>query len=195
MEPLPHPLLAAPGAGLPAHELRIGRVIFALGRRFVSRGAHRKRFQEERDAILGLVANCPLGLRSRRVLVPRGRGMEDSSRFWSVWMTLDHLRITNEAFAMALGCLANGEVPARKANTADVKPDPEADEATESAFSFSCAQYLETEAAIADLRTPVRYEHPWFGPMDAAGWHALAAGHMGIHRRQLQSILRALRSS
>ena len=30
----------------------------------------------------------------------------------------------------------------------------------------------------------------WFGPLDAAGWHALAAGHMGIHRVQIERIVK-----
>jgi len=28
--------------------------------------------------------------------------------------------------------------------------------------------------------------------MDAAGWHALAGAHMGIHRKQLENILKGL---
>lgn len=186
------PRLAAPGAGLPPFELMVGRAAFAVGRLVLPRVWLRKRFERERDTILALVARCPLASRGRRVLVPRGRGMEDSSRFWSVWMTLDHLRITNEAFSMVVGELAAGSAPARKASIAEVKPDPAAGEEAESAFRESCGRYLRIEAAVPDLRTPLRYEHPWFGPLDAAGWHALAGGHMGIHRRQLANILRAL---
>jgi len=37
------------------------------------------------------------GKRDRRVLVPRMRGIEDSSRFWSVNETLEHLLITGLA--------------------------------------------------------------------------------------------------
>ena len=62
----------------------------------------------------------------------------------------------------------------------------------ESAFAASCGDYLRVEKSIPELKTPLRYEHPWFGPLDAAGWHALAAGHMGIHRRQLENILREM---
>ena len=41
---------------------------------------------------------------------------------------------------------------------------------------------LAAAAAAPDLKTSIRLPHPWFGPLDAAGWPALAAGHMGIHR-------------
>lgn len=192
METETEPKLAAPGTGLPPHELMIGRMLFALGRRLQSRAKVRERFVREHSTISGLVARCPEELRGQRVLVARSPGMEDSSRYWSVWMTLDHLRITNLAFAMAVGSLAKGEVPGRKASTADVKPDPGVDAAVEAAFAASCGEYLRVEEAVADLRTPLRYEHPWFGPLDAAGWHALAAGHMRIHRRQLENILGCL---
>ena len=50
-------------------------------------------------------------------------------------------------------------------------------------------------AAAPDLKTSIRLPHPWFGPLDAAGWPALAAGHMGIHREQIVRILRAIAES
>jgi hypothetical protein len=38
------------------------------------------------------------------------------------------------------------------------------------------------------------HAHPWFGPLNAHGWHCLAAIHHTLHRRQLTAILRALSS-
>jgi hypothetical protein len=29
---------------------------------------------------------------------------------------------------------------------------------------------------VPDMNTSLRHTHPWFGPLNAAGWHALAAG-------------------
>ena len=43
---------------------------------------------------------------------------------------------------------------------------------------------------LPSLKKAARHSHPWFGPMDAAHWHALAAVHNGLHRRQIVSILR-----
>ena len=172
MENPTKPSLAAPGAGLPAPELWIARGLFALKRRFGSREAFTARFEQERAAIREILAQCPPEKRGEQVLIPRLRGLEDSSRFWSVWMTLEHLRITNTVFAMVIQSLAHGKVPAKKASTADVKPRAE----------------LTAVAAIADLKTAAKYAYPWFGLLDAAGWHALAASHMGIHRAQLEAI-------
>jgi hypothetical protein len=62
----------------------------------------------------------------------------------------------------------------------------------EKAFEASCDEMLAAAAAVPDLKTAARYAHPWFGPLDAAGWHALAASHMAIHRAQIAKIIAAL---
>ena len=183
------PTLAPPGAGLPKVELLLARLFFAAKRRWTARETLMAQFERERQAIRGLVAGCAPARRSRRVLIPRLRGLEDSSRYWSVWMVLDHLRITNRAFGGAISSLARGIVPRQKAGPAAVKPDPEVTEAVEADFEDSCETFAAAAAAVSDLRTRTRYAHPWFGEMDAAGWHALAAIHMRLHRRQIEGIL------
>ena len=186
------PTLAAPGAGLPAPELWIARVLFTLKRRFGSREAFTARFEQERAAIRDLLATCDPARRGKPVLIPRLRGLEDSSRFWSVWMTLEHLRITNTVFAMVIRSLAHGQVPAKKASTADVKPRADLTADVEAAYEASCDAVLSTVDTIADLKTTAKYAHPWFGPLDAAGWHALTATHMAIHRAQIARIVARL---
>jgi hypothetical protein len=194
MENPTKPSLAAPGAGLPAPELWIARVLFALKRRFGSREAFTDRFEQERAVIRDLLATCALAHRSEQVLIPRLRGLEDSSRHWSVWMTLEHLRITNSIFAMVITSLASGQVPQRKASTADVKPRAGVAAVVEQAFEASCDEMLTAAAAVPNLKTAARYAHPWFGPLDASGWHALATTHMAIHRQQIAKIIAALPS-
>lgn len=183
------PQLAAPGAGLPALELFIARRLFALKRRAGNREAFNSKFQQERQTIRALVDSCEASLRAKRVLIPRLRGLEDSSRNWSVWMTLDHLRITNMAFAHVITTLTQGRVPEGRASTVAVKPDAGVTSEIESAYERSCDGVLEAAAGAADLKTSQCYAHPWFGPLDAAGWHALAATHMGIHRAQIARII------
>ena len=101
--------------------------------------------------------------------------MEDSSRYWSVFMTLDHLRIVNLAVAGTIRALGKGELPDRVAGTADVKPDPTADITAIGEFERSCELFSKCAQQVPDSKTPKRFDHPWFGPMDAAGWHALGA--------------------
>src|SRR4051812_32979240 len=105
------PKLAPPGAGLPLIELYIARMIFAYRRWTSNRDALNARFQTERERIRVLLRGCDGDKGSRRVLIPRVRGLEDSSRHWSVWMTLDHLRIVHLDFARVIGALAQGKVP------------------------------------------------------------------------------------
>ena len=52
-------------------------------------------FQSERTYILQLASECSDHDAARQVLIKRLRGMEDSSRDWSVFMTLNHLSIVN----------------------------------------------------------------------------------------------------
>lgn len=185
-------VLAPPGAGLPKIELFIARLLFAFRLRNGTRESFTAAFEEERLGILELAGSCDAESAARRVLIARVRGIEDSSRNWSVWMTLDHLRIVNGGITRTIDALAKGVVPPGKASTAAVKPSPDANATSVAAFEESCDAYLAKIAATPDLRTKARFPHPWFGPLDALGWHALAAGHMAIHRVQIERIIAGL---
>lgn len=189
MRSIPDPQLAPPGAGLPAVELWAARLLFALRRWRGSREGFIAKFEQERAAIRALVGSCPEVRRDERVLITRLRGLEDSSRNWSVWMTLDHLRITNMALAQVIAALTHGHVPGRKASTAAVKPSATVTAAVEADFESSCDAVLSVLTDGAELKTSLRFAHPWFGPLNAMGWAAMAGMHMGLHRAQIQSIL------
>ena len=186
------PKLAAPGAGLPAPEFFVARALFALKCRTGSRDAFIAGFREERAKIRALVDSCPPARRGDRVLIRRLRGMEDSSRHWSVWMTLDHLRIVNGGIAAVIGELGRGRVPEMQVGTADVKPDPAVTAAVEDEYERSCDGFLDQVGKVADLKAGPRHPHPWFGPLDGFRWLAIASIHMGIHRAQLAAIIRGL---
>ncbi len=189
---LSEPKLAAPGAGLPKIELLIARWLFARRLRRGTRDSFTAQFRSERAAIHRLVASCDAPSAARRVLIPRVRGIEDSSRNWSVWMTLDHLRIINGGITRTIGALLKGIVPPGQASTAAVKPSSDVTGAMMSEYESSCDALLLQAVAASDLRTAARFAHPWFGPLDAFGWLAMAAGHMGIHRVQLERIIHGL---
>lgn len=190
--PSPSPVLAPPGAGLPAPELWIGRMLFAVSRWTYRRDSATGTFLIEQRLIEGLVAKCPSASTSQRVLVPRLRGLEDSSRDWSVSMTIDHLRITNEAFGGIIQCLARNEIPPGVASIAAVKPSPAPSEVVWEEYKRSCSDLLTAIAENPNLNTRLKFAHPWFGPLDAEGWHLLAGLHMGIHRKQIKAILERL---
>lgn len=185
-------MLAPPGAGLPKLELLIARFLVGLRNRTGSRDSFLARFKQNRRAIRELIQSCPAGRASQRVLIKHCPGLEDSSRHWSVWMTLDHLRIVNLEIAGVIDSLAQGVPPEGEASTAAVKPSPIVGADVVEAYEKSCDTLLEIVAAHADLKTKLRFAHPWFGPMDAYEWFGMAGGHMGIHRVQLERILKGL---
>jgi hypothetical protein len=187
--------LAPPGAGLPKLELFVARLLFRLRRRTGNSKSFTTLFQNEREKIRELVAICPMNAANVRVLIERVPGLEDSSRYWSVWMTLDHLRIVNGQIARVIQMLLAGKVPPGTASTAAVKPSPDVSGAVRDAYEASCTQLFELVRTEPNLNTRVRYAHPWFGPLDGSGWHALAGGHMRIHRVQLERILAGLAQS
>lgn len=184
------PRLAPPGAGIPAIERLVGGVILRLRRGLISRTGLLAQFARERSAIAALYEGRDDRVLSRRVLIPRLRGLEDSSRYWSVWMTLDHLRIVNNSIAGAISELARGRVPPGAASTAAVKPGERVGGEVVAPYQASCDRLAAVCESCSDLRTAVRYEHPWFGPLDGAGLLAMSAMHMGIHRVQITHILR-----
>lgn len=183
------PRLAPPGAGLPRIELLVGRTLFRLRRWRGDAAAFTADFVAERARVGSLIGGLDDAAAARRVLIARIRGLEDSSRFWSVWMTLDHLRIVHRAIAGVLRELALGRTPPGAASTAAVKPSAEVDGAVVADYERSCDELL--AAFPAAPRATPSYPHPWFGPLDAAGWHALAGTHLRIHREQIERILSA----
>lgn len=190
MSSLPTPTLAAPGAGLPKLELMIARWMFARYRKRHSREAITRQFEDERGRIMDIAASCEPHAAAAPVLIKRLRGLEDSSRNWSVYMTLEHLRIVNAAGENVIRSLSQGMVPEGKASTAAVKPATGIGPEVLPAFRECCDAFHQTVAGIPNLHTTSTFSHPWFGPLDAAGWHAMIAFHMRLHRVQVEEILR-----
>ena len=177
---------------MPKPELWLARLIFRWRRSRSDRGKSAANFARGREEIRQRVRHCEDAAPGQRVLIRRIRGLEDSSRHWSVYMTLDHLRIVNDAVTGAITALVAGHVPPRQASTADVKPHPNVDRSLVAAFEASCRPLEQCVAAAPDLATRVKYAHPWFGPLDAADWHFMAGFHLKLHLKQIDRILAGL---
>lgn len=190
--PAPYPQLAPPGAGLPGFELFAARLLFSLRCTVTTRSAAVAKIAAERAALNALVRLCDPATCAERVLIPRPRGLEDSSRHWSVWMTLEHLRLVNEGIARTILALLAGHAPPGVVSTADVKPAPTVDAAVLGTFDRSCEVLARAGHDAITLDTPQRHTHPWFGPLDATRWQVLGGMHLGLHRRQIEVILRTL---
>lgn len=186
------PQLQPPGAGLPWIELLIARHLLfpRMCRRWSWADASRE-FQAEGARVLAVFDALPPEKRTIPVLVRRIAGMEDSSRFWSAAMTLEHLTMVGSEILGVIGRLRTGDVPQGQPRIADFKPpgyiDPAAARAGFARLLAAAAQ-ADRDAPPVPRGTGPRYAHPWFGPIDAHQWQCLLAFHQSIHRKQIEAI-------
>ena len=131
----------------------------------------------------------------KRVLVPPQRGLEDSSRYWSVAMTLEHLLIVGTGVKNIIISLSKGVVPDGKADTATVKPSgtPTAQQVLARYREFVDATPGEIDSAVKDRKSKAVFAHPWFGAFTAHQWHWLLAMHTGLHLKQVRAIIAGLK--
>jgi hypothetical protein len=186
------PKLEKPGAGLPALELLLVRKAFSLAQWLRSDARATRRLEEEAQLVLALARKLSREDGMRRVLVPRLTGLEDSSRHWSAYMVVEHLCIVNGGIIAIVEALRSEKPFGREVKIEDVKPSPTAGPEVLSRFSELTERYAEAIGAGPLPKTKERHAHPWFGPLDAHGWHCLAAVHGALHRRQLEAILERL---
>jgi hypothetical protein len=183
------PKLAAPGAGLPKPERFIANLRIRWTASRTTREQAAANFAAEQAAILELLKDRDAATLSQQVLIKRLRGLEDSSRYWSLLMVVDHLRIVNREITGVITSLGAGRIPSGEASTAAVKPSVQVTPDVIAEFEDGCRQFATAAAALPDLKTKAKFPHPWFGPMDAATWHFMAGFHMRLHRQQMQLIL------
>ena len=120
--------------------------------------------------------------------------MEDSSRFWSVAMTVEHLNIVGAAVRRLIAGLMRGEATDRPARTQDVKPKGETPPAEVRAEFVRLLADAATDPPAA-CGEGMKARHPWFGPLDAFRWRCMLAMHQRLHRRQLEAIRDGLMKS
>lgn len=187
------PKLAPPGAGIPW----LPRMIF---RHFVLPWKLRQtswdqcviRFLKEGERILAMTEGKTSEQLSKRVLVAPMTGLEDSSRYWSAAMTIEHLMIAGQGMTAIALELMRGRSPAIEADTAKVKPPATVDaEMIRVRFRGFLAETAEkVRGAEGDRRALGRHRHPWFGGLTAHEWVFMLAFHQRLHRAQIESILR-----
>lgn len=183
------PSLAAPGAGLPALECWFSRTLLLTLRATLNKDTLTRWLRRESETALALAATLPDTLACEQVLMPRLTGLEDSSRYWSANMVLQHLVIVDTGIRELAEALSDGSLFTREVRIAEVKPTPNAGAEQHALLRGAVDDYARLIGRLGDLRTPLRHAHPWFGQLDLRGWHALAAMHTLAHRRQLQAIV------
>jgi len=170
-------------------EVGISRFGFAVSRRLTSRTAASARFKRETDRILACAQKLDPALAAKTVLVERQSGLEDNCRHWSLLMTLDHLATINTAVLTIIASLLQNVPLAPNFSAAEAKPKQEQSIFTIERFRKTTEQYLERIDRVSNLHCKMRHTHHQFGPLDAHGWHCLAAIHQQIHRRQIERIV------
>jgi hypothetical protein len=186
------PNLDPPGAGIPwAERALIGAGIRGAGR-FLSKDRMTRMFRSEAERAIASARRLTEAQGRERVLVERFIGIEDSSRDWSVYMALEHLVIVNSAIAALLPQLYSGRVTGTEVRIEEVKPVPEAGPEQIDDLAALVDRYVDIVDKLGNLRAGTTLEHPWFGPLSAAQWHALATIHNSTHRRQIERISQTL---
>jgi hypothetical protein len=150
-------------------------------------------FKFEAEKLVALAGSVSAEQGTLPVLIDRVVGIEDSSRYWSVFMVLDHLRIVDEGISQIVETMTDDRLFGQEVRIQDVKPSPQSGPETIGRFLKAVDVYGSTIARLGTLGGRVRHPHPWFGPMTAHDWHCLAAIHHWVHRRQLERIVRKLR--
>ena len=186
----PAPQLAPPGAGLPWFESLVVRL---FGRRML-----RSRFGwESAQAVIGRVSSRMAKeamdmddeVFARRVLIKRLRGLEDSSRYWSPEMVLEHLVITGELFTDYVVALSHGRPVVDQRGIADIKPRGGLGREVVTRFvGVHEAIPVRLAAEAGPLRNGLSHPHAWFGKLTAADWLSLTALHLGLHEKQWLAI-------
>jgi hypothetical protein len=184
------PRLEKPGAGLPFFESLFVRYwVGPIQSRRNSKEQNLKLFRFLGGRVLKEAKLVPADKRDVKVLVPRMKGVEDSSRHWCANEVLEHLMITGKPMRALIETLAAGGTSDYAVNIANFKPQG-AYAGRDAAPDFA-AFVEETAAALEKLPIadagPVHL-HPWLGRINALQWSWLLAGHNGLHLRQLQAI-------
>jgi hypothetical protein len=186
------PKLDPPGAGIPlAERLLIGSGIRSAAR-FLSKDRLTRMFRSEAEKAIAIARALREEDGRKRVLVDRFIGIEDSSRDWSIYMTLEHLVILNTAIAALLPQLYSSSLIGSEVRVEEVKPVPDAGPEQIDDLTALVERYTEIVDKLGNLRAGTTLPHPWFGALSAAQWHALATIHNSTHRRQIERIKQAL---
>lgn len=189
------PKLDKPGAGLPFYEWAIANyIIFPMRFQKTTPQKAIAEFESEVAQILALTEKLDSNQLSARRLIPRLRGLEDSSRYWSTAMTLRHLVIVLKGSAGILTALSHNKTDMQERGTADVKPEEELDlETIRNEFKEQAEQFTRLAKRLEIDKYPeAKFRHPWFGKLNARQWLVFAAPHTEIHRKQIEEILKRL---
>lgn len=183
--------LDKPGAGIPWLEQKIGGLLL---RRYAAKrdcGQALDDFAATAGEVLGLVEGLDEARGRARVLIPRLHGIEDSSRYWSPYMIVEHLCLVDGPVLGLVRLLSAGKTTDRRSGPADVKPSPDSGPESLSKLHAIIAEWRGHLPAAEKLKASKTHLHSWFGNLNAHQWLCMAVMHHRIHLKQLQAVLAA----
>lgn len=189
------PVLAPPGAGIPVQQKIMMRFFvkpFVAGR--TPWEASEANFHKMNKKIFAAMDGLTDSQLTTRILVPPQIGLEDSSRYWSIKMVLEHLLIVSEQMMLLIPALSKGFIPDQKADIAKMKPKNELSlNDTITRFKkMITTDFEKLNSSIKDRNSSAKFYHPWFGNMTAKQWYWLLAMHHGLHLKQIREIKKRL---
>jgi hypothetical protein len=185
------PRLEAPGAGLPKIESVLFKYMVApVFAAIIPWRPAIRIFQSEGYKILALTESASHEMLAKRVLIPRLIAMEDSSRFWSVHMTLRHLILVGETIEDIIINSGHGQHSSKILSIVAVKPGLDTPATVLDDFRKFLPRFAQNITLLGDHHhSRVTHVHPWLGSLTMHQWLCLAGIHQRLHRRQIQMIL------
>lgn len=189
---LPPPIkLQKPGAGLPFLEALIVKYFF--GQYVANKKTADDNFKTLEiftQKILKTIEGLSAEQLEHPVLVPKLQGLEDSSRYWSIHMTLEHLLIVGKNMKHILIELSHERIPPIQVDIAKVKPlgSTSSQEIVKEFKLFFENVNEDIKKNMGNYHAKAKLYHPWLGDISVKKWHWLLGTHQGIHYNQIKHI-------
>lgn len=186
-----YPRLDKPGAGIPWHQEKFIKHLVVPVLPLVFDWDRALRFlQKQIHEIMELVEGLDEEKMAKQVLVSPMFALEDSSRFYSINMVIEHLVMVNLGTYEIVDQLSQEQAIERELSTAKVKPFKNTNHTKNlRVFVKAYTKMLEKNTRVISKMTK---EHPWFGPFTNYQWHLFIGLHNKLHKRQIQKIMKAL---
>ena len=180
--------LDKPGAGIPWYEEKFIRYLVVPILPLVFNWESSLSFlQKQIQEIVMLIEDLDEESMQKQVLVSRLFALEDSSRFWSINMVVEHLVTVNRGTYEIVDLLNQEKTVERELGTEKVKPYHNTNH-TKNLIVFEKA-YSRMIKKNKNRVSNMTKEHPWFGSFNNYAWHAFIGFHNKLHKRQIQKIL------
>ncbi len=189
------PKLAPPGAGIPLlHQLFLRLIVKPFVAAKAPWESSTTSFKKIHSKILKETEGLSHIDLQRRILVPSITGLEDSSRYWSIAMCLEHILIVGNQIKPAIVELSHNREIDKTVSTALVKPlgRNDMDQLISEFTTFVHQTPDEVLKKIKDPESKTTLKHPWFGPFTPKAWYWLLGMHGGIHLKQIREIKKRL---